>query len=186
MAYCPVCWKTRTRSIRPTIARTKRIALAPRRSRHTEAPAVCIAATAAARSPHRRHAPGAARPRSRHQIVPADLVALPVTMPGGHPHTPTASPPTQPHPGHRAGPDPLRTTWLTRECLPPPRPRRRQHSSSPPSTSPAEPGPPSGRRAGAPLFWHCGRPLACGGLAGFRARLRPVQRRSWPGQRTAR
>jgi len=30
------------------------------------------------------------------QIVPADRAALPVTMPGGHPHTPTASrpPPT--------------------------------------------------------------------------------------------
>lgn len=37
-----------------------------------------------------------------------------------------------------------------------------------------------------PAFWHCGRPLACGGLAGFRARLKPMQRRSWPGQRTAR
>ena len=182
---------------------------------------------AAARSPHRHHAPGAARPRSQHylrdqprgcstgrcasrqghkpaqswipgQIVPADRAALPVTMPSGHPHTPTASRPPQPHPGHRAGHDPLRPARLTRECLSPPRPRRRQHHPRRPRPRQLNPvRPVAGKRAlprwswlhcpgrvapgraphppaGAgitgqpPVIRHCGRPSACGGLAGFR------------------
>jgi len=54
-----ILWTTRTRSVRPTMARTKRIALASRRSRHTADhaipghPAVGITTMAAARSPHR-------------------------------------------------------------------------------------------------------------------------------------
>jgi hypothetical protein len=163
-----VLWTTRTRSVRPTMARTKRIALAPCRSRHTDASAVCIAAmTAAARSPHRRRPPGAARPRSRHHLGdqpqtappsgarPPGARAGPVvdprpdrprqTAPDCRSPCPAATRIPQPHPGYHAGPDPLRPARLTRECLPPPRPRHRQHSSTPPSTSPAEPGPPGGR-----------------------------------------
>lgn len=196
---------------------------------------------AVARSPHRRRAPGAARPRSRRhlrdqpraaipgcarppgheptgswildQIFPADRAAPLVTVLDGHPHT-LALPATinrvrTTAPGmtrlgqsgsledacrhHGLDADSIiraaldlassirSARWQVNGCslvmaAPPQASRPRQTPAPPPAGA--------GIAGRPPAFWHCGWPLACAGLAGFRHGLSPRCAGHWPGQRT--